>query len=488
MGTLDYFVLVGYLVSVLGVGYYHFRKNQDAEDYFVGGRSVPASHVGLSIAATDVGGGFSVGLGGLGFTMGLSGSWLLFTGLVGAWLTAVVLVPRVKAWEAREPLLTYPDLLRSRYGGTVALVGAAISALGYSAFTGAQLLAGAKLATATVLPTAPWGLSPLDFALVVMAAVTILYTVIGGLKAVIYTDSVQWTVLIVGLVAVGIPATVMGLGGPRELLRRMPPGHLSFTQISPITLLNWAITIVPIWFVAMTLYQRMYACKSVRDAKRAWFVAGLFEYPVMAISGSFLGACARVAFPDAEPEMGLPLLLQAYLPVGVAGLVVAAYFSAIMSTADSCLMAASGNLVGDVLMRRWMRGASDKAMLRASQVVTFAVGVLAIVVASRFERVLDAALYAYSFMVAGLLIPTLGMFYWKRSSRTGALVAMLLGGSVTVCLQTKWLSLPAAWAKVGLDPSIYGLSVALLAFVAMSLAFPDSRGAEPSLSRPATLQ
>ncbi|PJB24361.1 MAG: sodium:solute symporter, partial [Elusimicrobia bacterium CG_4_9_14_3_um_filter_62_55] len=63
-------------------------------------------HVGLSIVATDVGGGFSIGLGGLGYAIGLSGSWLLFTGLVGAWLSAVFLIPRVKAVEATEKLLT----------------------------------------------------------------------------------------------------------------------------------------------------------------------------------------------------------------------------------------------------------------------------------------------------------------------------------------------------------------------------------------------
>jgi len=83
---LDYTIFGAYMLGVLGIGFYHFRRNKNAEDYYVGSRSVSAHHVGLSIVATDVGGGFSIGLGGLGFAMGLSGSWLLFTGLVGAWL------------------------------------------------------------------------------------------------------------------------------------------------------------------------------------------------------------------------------------------------------------------------------------------------------------------------------------------------------------------------------------------------------------------
>ena len=78
------------------MGFIFIRKNKNKEDYYVGGRNIPASHVGMSIVATDVGGGFSIGLGGLGFVMGISGSWLLFTGLVGAWLAAVLIIPRIK--------------------------------------------------------------------------------------------------------------------------------------------------------------------------------------------------------------------------------------------------------------------------------------------------------------------------------------------------------------------------------------------------------
>ena len=81
MHWIDYVIFGLYFLAIIYVGYYFLKQNQSREDYYVGGRSIKAGHIGLSIAATDVGGGFSIGLGGLGFTMGLSGSWLLFTGL-----------------------------------------------------------------------------------------------------------------------------------------------------------------------------------------------------------------------------------------------------------------------------------------------------------------------------------------------------------------------------------------------------------------------
>src|SRR5690554_1085124 len=95
MHVIDLIVLVLYLLGMLSVGFYFLRKNKDADDYYVGGRKLGSFRVGLSVVATDVGGGFSIGLGGLGFIMGLSGSWMLFTGLLGAWLAAVLLIPRL---------------------------------------------------------------------------------------------------------------------------------------------------------------------------------------------------------------------------------------------------------------------------------------------------------------------------------------------------------------------------------------------------------
>lgn len=457
------------MLGIMGVGFYFARRNKGTEDYYVGGRSIGAGHVGLSIVATDVGGGFSIGLGGLGFTMGLSGSWLLFTGLIGAWLSAVFVIPRIKAIDAEHGMLTYPDFLRWRFGDRVALLAAVISGVGYLGFTGGQILAGAKLASATVITEAPLGIEPLEFSLWAIAFITIIYTVAGGLKAVIYTDTIQWIVLLIGLLLVTIPIVLMGdMGGIAGLRASLPPEFFSLGNIAPITFVNWMITIVPIWLVGMTLYQRMYACADAKSARRAWFVAGLFEYPIMAFMGVFLGMCARVMFPEVESEMGLPLLIQSALPPVITGIVVAAYFSAIMSTADSCLMAASGNLVQDVLRRHVVPAASERTMMRLSRVVTLLLGVVAVLIAGHFEKVLEAILFAYSFMVAGLFVPTMAAYFWRGATAFAALWSMVLGGTITVLLQLEVIALPGAIAVEGLDPSAYGIALSAAVLVGVS--------------------
>jgi SSS family solute:Na+ symporter len=297
--------------------------------------------------------------------------------------------------------------------------------------------------------------------------------VIGGLKAVIYTDTVQWLILLVGLILVTIPVALWGeLGGIAELRRELPPEFFSLTNVDAVTLVNWLVTIIPIWLVGMTLYQRMYACRSVADARRAWYIAGLLEYPVMAFMGVFLGMCGRVMFPEVESEMGLPLLIKTALPVGVTGIVIASYFSAIMSTADSCLMASSGNLVNDVLRRYWLKDLSAALEIRLSQLATLLIGISAAVLASQFEKVLGVILMAYAFMVSGLFMPTLGAFFWPRGTSQAAFWSMLSGGGLTLALLLKLISLPAGLAAVGLDPVCYGMALSAVTYVSLSLLFP----------------
>lgn len=463
MHIIDFIIFGIYFIGVLAVGLFFFRKNKTREDYYVGGRNIPASHVGLSIVATDVGGGFSIGLGGLGFVMGLSGSWLLFTGLVGAWLAAILIIPRIKKIDVQHGMLTYPDFLQYRFGPKVALVAALISGIGYLGFTGAQVLAGAKLAAGTIFSKVEF-IDPLTLALYVMTGIVLAYTVLGGIKAVIYTDTVQWIVLLGGLLFLGVPFSIIEVGGLNELYKNLPEEFFSLSNISFVQMTNWFFTIVPIWFIAMTLYQRIYSCRTEKDAKRAFFIAGIFEYPIMSFLGVFLGMTARVFFPSAEPEMAMPMLLRDILPIGITGIVIASYFSAIMSTADSCLIASSGNIFNDIIAKYLVKSKDDGRLIHYSQIVTLIIGSLTLLIASSFNTVLDIILHAYSFMVAGLFIPTLGAYFWSKSNSQAALSAMILGGSTTLLIiftQTDVI--------YGLDPSIIGIFVSAITFISISL-------------------
>ncbi len=466
MHWIDASIFVVYMLAMLWVGHYFLKKNESANDFYVGGRDIGKWHIGLSVVATDVGGGFSIGLGGLGFGMGISGSWMLFTGLIGAWLAAVLLVPKVYDIGRAKMLFTFPQFIQSIYGNRMAWWAGILSLIGYIGFTSSQFLAGAKLASAT-FP----GLE-LTPALWIMGAVAVIYTSMGGLKAVIYTDTIQWIVLMIGMIGIGLPMGYFYLGGWDGIQSTLPASFLQFNQLSLAQIINWSLTIIPIWFIGMTLYQRIYASRSKKEAIQAWRIAGLLEWPVIALMGTLLGMMAKVAYLQGilpvpapgevfDPEMGLPLFLSSLLPVGLMGLMMSAYFSAILSTADSCLMAASGNVVSDILKLE-----NSKTSIRMSQWVTLGIGLISLALASTMTGVLNLMLQSYAIMVSGLFIPVLAALFDKSPNPSAAIASLVIGGGSALFIGLLSIPLP-----FNFDPIVPGLLLSTLTYLSLRNSF-----------------
>jgi SSS family solute:Na+ symporter len=146
---------------------------------------------------------------------------------------------------------------------------------------------------------------------------------------------------------------------------------------------------------------------------------------------------------------------------------ISAYFSAIMSTADSCLMAASGNVVTDIIHRAESKMATDLSLVRRSQLWTFLLGAVALVLALGMRDVLSLMLYSYAFMVSGLLVPVIGLLVSSRPSATAAFWSMLVGGTVTIVL-TVLVSQEVLRLPLGLDPNVFGITASALVFISIS--------------------
>lgn len=212
----------------------------------------------------------------------------------------------------------------------------------------------------------------------------------------------------------------------------------------------------------MTLYQRIYAASSRKEAQKAWFVAGLFEYPVMAFLGVFLGLMAKVSIDHGvvpaeaavgiDSETAMPMMLKYILPTGALGIILAAYFSAILSTADSCLMASSGNFVRDIFKIK-----KSENTLKVSQIMTFVLGALALVLALFMPSVLDLMLLSYSFMVSGLLAPVIGFIFFKNPKPMAGLLSMASGAAVFAIFHFLKIELP-----YGFDPVVPGVIASII--------------------------
>ena len=361
-------------------------------------------------------------------------------------------------------------------GPTTAKLTALISFVGYLGFTAAQLMAGTKLAH-TLIPQIPF-----SWMLFLLAAVAVSYTAIGGLRAVVYTDTIQWIIVILGLSCLALPLSIRKLGGWSNVVEALPAGHMSLRMDGQL-FLNWMVAILPIWFVAMTLYQRMLACRDENEAKKAWFVAGFFEWPIMAFIGVGMGMLARVAVAqgvielpvtaesNADHELAIPLLLKSVLPSGLLGIVFAAYLSAVLSTADSCLMAASGNVFsdffrGDQVETQMVNNATHRSgrsglrsVLSHPQLITFGLGLSAFGIACQFQSVLELMLYAYGLMISGLFVPTVLGLAWRSGSERAAIASMLCGSAV-------YLSCEAGlFNTYGWDANFFGIVAAFASFL-----------------------
>jgi len=275
-----------------------------------------------------------------------------------------------------------------------------------------------------------------------------------------------------GLIFVGIPFSYAEFGGLQESKELLPDHFFSLTNVTWQQLLNWGITIIPIWFIGMTLYQRIYASRDKKTAQKAWFIAGLFEYPIMAFSGVILGLYARLAFVEGyfpgyadisafDPETGVPMLLKTILPVGLTGVILAVYFSAIMSTSDSCLMASSGNFQTDI----FKINPNNPKAIKISQLFTFLIGAFAVFIALKIPNVLELMLLSYAFMVSGLFVPVLAALFIKKLNSTAAIASMIIGGGTTLTLIILGTALP-----YGLDANVFGVSASLLAFIVVSVS------------------
>jgi SSS family solute:Na+ symporter len=193
----------------------------------------------------------------------------------------------------------------------------------------------------------------------------------------------------------------------------------------------------------------------------------------MAFMGVGLGLISRVAYQNGmfealgfaagtgmDAEMGLPLLLRTIMPVGLMGLILSAYFSAILSTADSCLMASSSNIMHDLLQRLFPNAITEEIAMKASKIMTLLLGFFAVFIAMQLTEVLSLMLYSYAFMVSGLLIPLLAAVFLNQRNELAALGAMIAGGGTTISLLLFEVDLP-----FGLDANVFGITASFLIYL-----------------------
>jgi len=432
---LDYIAMLAYFLVLIWIGVSVVRSRSEKNKYdsfLAADRNMNLLQTTSSAAATDIGGGFSIAMGGLGFTLGVSGSWMIAVSGLSIVMVSFLMVPKVKRWSDRVKGLTTGDLFAARFDRKTGTLAAVVIGLSWFTFVGGQIIAGGKLLQVTLNMN-------LTLAVLVSGAVILAYTTMGGLKAVIYTDVFQMLVLMIGIVFIAVPIGLIEVGGWSAMAQQFSSSDstkhlLDWSAVGWRQMLGWFFAIFPVWFISIAAMQRIVAARDVKTAQRGFFLTGIpIEWPLFAIGSTMIGLFARYLIPDlTDPELATPMIIMQLLPAGIAGLVIAAYIAAVMSSADSCLMGPVAIFTNDIYKRYIKPDSSELHLVRVARYATLILGILAIVTAYLIPNVLDLILYAYTFGSAGIFFPMLGLLFWKKTTAKGAFWSMLLGGSSAV--------------------------------------------------------
>ncbi len=449
--TLDYVILVGYILGVAALGILAGGRQRSTADYFLGGRNLPWWAVCFSIVATETSTLTVIGIPAVAYVGSLTFFQLTFGYLLGRVLVSMFFLPRYFAGE----LSTAYAFLGQRYGDGMRTVASVT-------FLVTRLLADGVRLFATAIPLKVIadmaGVSVTYFEIIVgIALVTIVYTYVGGIKAVVWMDVIQMGLYLGGaLLALffllrvpGDPWAMAVNAGKVHWLDTGFSEGLSYILTQPYTLVT-AVVGGAVFSMAshgtdQLIVQRLLTCRTVRDAQKALVgsaVVVMFQFALFLGVGLLLWAYYRGA-PVAV--MGLsradevfPRYIIEGLPAGLSGLLLAGILAAAMSTLSSSLNALASSTMMDLYERLVGKRGTEAGALRLSRLMTLLWGLVFILFAGLFQDrdnpVVELGLAIASFTYGGLLGAFLLGLLARHTRQRDALVAYLAAMVVLVCI------------------------------------------------------
>jgi len=440
--AIDLAIIVAYLIGVLVIGSLFGRYIHSAGDFFLAGKALPFWAVGMSIVVSDIGATDMMAGAGATFKYGLAQANFDWIGSMPAMLIAAfVFVP----YYWRTGVFTIPEFLGRRYNSAVQFLQALIW-LGFMF----SMLAIMLWMSATFLADV-FGISKIVAVWITVAVVGI-YTVSGGLAAVVMTDVMQMIVMFVGAAALLVLSfeETGGWAGMREaVLAEGPETADHFSLLLPHDTTGpypWSGIVFSLGIVMSTAYfvgnqavvQRALGARSEWDAKAGMIFAGLLKLFIPVLI--FLpGLAARAMYPElSNPDSAMPRLVVNLLPPGLTGLMVAAFFAALMSSVDSFLNSSTTIFTSDVYggVYRAIRGqsVSPRHALILGRVLTAALIIASGFVAryvDRFETIYTAIQTLLSLFQGPTFAILLLGIVWPRATRWGGLFGLILGVMLT---------------------------------------------------------
>ena len=439
--TFDLIVILAYLAAILFIGIFSVRKmKMSSSGFFLAGRSLNWGMIGAALFAANISTIHLVGLAANGFKDGLV--WGNFEWMAAFLLIILGLI--FAPFYFKNRIQTLPEFLEKRFGprsrsffAVMVILTAMLSHIGVSLYAGA------------VVFKTFFGID-IMVSILIISFVTTLYSIVGGLKAIVVIESFQTVILIGGAVVLTVLAFLMlpdkGITTLAELKNAVKPDQLNMLQSGENTILPWYAILLgyPVlgiyyWCADQTIVQKVLGAKTLNDAQKGPLFAGFLKIlPVFIMV--LPGVLAYVLFSDIiqNPNDTLPIMISQLMPTGLVGLMTAALLAALMSTVAAALNSI-GTLVSFDVVKKFKPQTSEKSLLRIGRITSIIVMIMAISwspMIGRFESIFDAI----SILLSMLSPPVASVFVmgllWKRGNDKAAFLTMIFGllaGALVFC-------------------------------------------------------
>jgi SSS family transporter len=468
-------ILAAYFSAMIGIGLWFNRGSRSRSEYFIARGKLGPATVGISFSATQISGSSYMGAVGTERMFGYNFSPAGVSSAAAPWFSYILLGSRLRRIANRLGSVTLVDILQARfYSKAVGVSATAIMLVAFVPLIAAQLKAAAN--TFEVLLGAPYWAGLLLF-----GGVVILYTVLGGMLAVAWTDLIQGMIMFAGF-AILAPVAVSAAGGFSEMHRQYGELNPEAIQLVGKMPALWAISDFLVWGffqiggspAAVTRFLIPEDDRTLRGAMAYSVVFQSFVY----VCATLIAIASGVLLPEiAQPDLTLPTLVAKLLPPVLGGLIVAAVLSAIMSTLSGILLVGGALAVENVYVPWAARTIDAEEGLRIARFSTFVIGALALALAFRPPAAIFwIVTMSFSLMASAFTFPFLLGLWWPRATREGALAGVLGGASACVF----WYAL-GVWRYGsfenwigGIWPAIFGPMVSLVLMVVVSKLTPES--------------
>lgn len=428
LSTLDIITFVGFLAVVVGISLYASRKEETSEDYFLAGRKLSWWLIGLSLLASNISTEHFVGMAGKGFELGLaiaSYEWMAAITLV---LVALVFLPRF----LKAGIYTIPEYLQYRYHSSTRSIMAILMLFAYVFIALASVLYSGALALQSIFEI------ELITGIVLIGVIAGVYTIYGGLTAVVWSDLIQGIALLIGgtIITVicfqqigGVDAFLAKASVQSKLHTVLPWNHPDMPWVAVFIGGLWIPNIF-YWGLNQFITQRTLAAKNIEEGQKGILFAAFLKLfiPFIII---FPGIIAFEIYGDAiaKGDGAYPYLIRHLLPAGLRGLMFAALFGAVMSSLDSVLNSASTIFTMDIFKPYFAKKEiSQKQLVRIGRITTAALVVIGCVwapVLSEFKSIFDYIQKVWGFLSPGIVTVFVVGIVWQKVPYKAANIALL---------------------------------------------------------------